>query len=128
MSEPLVFVGTYSIKEGKLEETKKNLQEVTDLVEANEPRLISFNFYLDEEGGKATCVQVHPDAASMQFHMSVIAEHLQNTFEYLDKTESLELYGSAPDELVAGLAEYVEPGALRVMPAHEVGFTRAAVR
>ena len=77
MTAPFIWVGTYAIKPGKLETARKRLAEVVDLVEANEPRLIAFNFYLDEAGTTASCVQVHPDATSMVFHMEVIAEHLE---------------------------------------------------
>jgi quinol monooxygenase YgiN len=128
MSGPFIFIGTYTIRGGKLEEAKKHLQEVTDLVEANEPRLIGFNFYLDEKGNKVTCVQVHPDAASMEFHMNLVAEHIHHAFDYLEKTESLEVYGAPSDALAVQLGEFVEPGGLSIMPTHEVGFTRAGVR
>jgi hypothetical protein len=128
MSGPFIFIGTYTIRRGKLEETKKHLQEVSDLVETNEPRLIGFDFYLDQEGNKVTCVQVHPDAASMEFHMKVVGEHIEDAFEYLEKTESLEVYGTLPDTLADQLGKFVEPGGLSIMPIHEVGFTRAGVR
>jgi quinol monooxygenase YgiN len=128
MSGPFIFIGTYTIHSGKLEETKKHLQEVTDIVETNEPRLIGFDFYLDEEGNKVTCVQVHPDAASMEFHMNLVAEHIRDAFDYLEKTESLEVYGAPSEALAAQLGAFAEPGGLSIMPTHEVGFTRASVR
>jgi hypothetical protein len=128
MSGPFIFIGTYTIRGGRLEEAKKHLQEVTDLVETNEPRLIGFNFYLDEEGNKVTCVQVHPDAASMEFHMNLVAEHIRHAFDFLEKTESLEVYGAPSDALAVQLGKFVEPGGLSIMPIHEVGFTRAGVR
>jgi len=124
MPGPFIFVGTYSIKSGNLEETRKHLQEVTDLVETNEPRLIAFNFYLSEAGNTVSCVQVHPDAASMEFHMKVAAHHIRDAFDYLDKTERLEVYGAAPEALTATLGGFVQPGAFALMPIHEAGFTR----
>ena len=128
MSGPFIFAGTYTIKRGKLEETKQHLQEIVDLAETNEPRLIAFNFYLDEPGSKVTCVQVHPDAASMEFHMNVISEHLSSAFEWLDTVESEQVYGRPTDALEAGLREYAGPNGLTLMPVHEVGFTRTTVR
>ena len=41
---------------------------LVDLVETNEPRLMAFNVYLDEQGGKISVVQVHPDLDRMEFH------------------------------------------------------------
>jgi quinol monooxygenase YgiN len=129
MSGPFTFIGTYSIKSGKLEETKKHLQELVDLVETNEPRLIAFNFYLDPQANTLSCVQVHPDAASMEFHMKVLAEHIRDAFDYLEKTQSEQVYGTPSDTLMEKLRDFGEPGVpLTFMPVHEVGFTRTNAR
>ena len=128
MSGPFIFAATYTIKSGKLEEARQQLQEIADLVETNEPRLIAFNFYLDEQRSKVTCVQVHPDAASMEFHMNVISEHLSRAFEWLDTVEGEQVYGTPTAALEAGLRQWAGPNGLTVMPVHEVGFTRTTVR
>ena len=66
MSEAFIFVGTHSIREGKLQDLKQYEQELVALVEANEPRLIAFHIFVNEDGTQATTIQVHPDAASME--------------------------------------------------------------
>jgi len=129
MTAPFIWVGTYTIKPGKLETARKRLAEVVDLVEANEPRLIAFNCYLDEAGTTASCVQVHPDATSMVFHMEVIAEHLETAGEWLDNVVASEVYGTPPDGFVEGQKQWeVDPATLRVLPVHEAGFTRTSAR
>lgn len=129
MSGPFIFIGTYTIKSGKLEETRKHLQEVVDLVETNEPRLISFNFYLDEPGNSVSCVQVHPDAASMEYHMTVVAQHIRGAFDYLERTVSEQVYGTPSEVLTEKLREYPDPDtALTLAPIHEAGFTRSNAR
>ena len=128
MSGPLIYIGTYTVKSGKREECKQRLGELVDLVETNEPRLMAFNVYLDEQGSKVSVVQVHPDSDSMEFHLKVVSEHLTGAFEYLEATESEQLYGSPSDTLSEMLRAYAEPGvAVMFMPVHEVGFTRASV-
>ena len=125
MSQPFIFVGTHKIKEGKLEELKKHMQELVEVVETNEPRLIAFNLYLDEEGSKLSGVQVHPDAASMEFHMKVVGEHIRGAYDYLEETESIEVFGQPSDALTEMLRQAAPPGTpMRVMPIHEAGFTR----
>jgi len=99
MSGPFVYVGTWTIKEGKVGDAKRFLEEHTDLVEANEPRLISFNVFLDEAVRRVCVVQVHPDAASMELHMEVIAEHLTGAAEYLETTEHEQYYGRKSSRL-----------------------------
>jgi quinol monooxygenase YgiN len=124
MSEPFIYIGTHTIKRGRLEEAKKMLQELVELVETNEPRLIAFNVYLDEEGDKVAIVQVHPDAASMEFHMQVISTHLANAFDVLESTESEQLYGKPGEGMVESFQEYSPGTPITVFRVHEVGFTR----
>jgi hypothetical protein len=129
MSGPLVYIGTYTIKNGRLEECKQRLGELVDLVETNEPRLIAFHIYLDQQGSKISVVQVHPDSDSMEFHLKVVSEHLTGAFEYLETTQSEQLYGAPSETLAEMLQAYAEPGVpVTFMPVHEVGFTRASVR
>jgi hypothetical protein len=129
MSGSLTHIGTYLIKDGQLEETRKRLQELVDLVETNEPRLIAFNVYLDEQGTKASIVQVHPDSASMEFHLEVVSDHISSAYDYLERTENEEIYGTPSDTLREKLRTLAQPGIpQRLMPINEAGFTRASVR
>jgi hypothetical protein len=125
MSEPFVYVGTWTIKRGKFEEARRWLAEHAELIETNEPRLVAFHVYFDEEGTTASVVQVHPDSASMEFHMELIAEHLGGAFDYIDTILSEQYYGPMSESLSETLAKWEAPG-VRVtkMPVHEAGFTR----
>ena len=51
MAEPFIFIGTHTVKEGKLEGFKQHVHEFCKFVEAQEPRLIHFKFYFNEDGG-----------------------------------------------------------------------------
>lgn len=125
MSGPFIFIGTYTIKSGRLEDARKALAGLVAHVETNEPRLISFNTYLDEQGTKLSVVQIHPDADSMEFHMTVISEHMTGAFEYLDTTVGEQIYGASSPSLARTLEQWAEPGVpVTIMPVHEGGFTR----
>lgn len=129
MAGPLIYVGTYSIKPGKLEEARKRVAELVDFVETNEPRLIAFHCFLDEEGSKLTVVQFHPDSASMEFHQQVNAKHFATAFDYLETPFNDAYYGPISDGLAAELSKWDEPGVEAVrMPVHGGGFTRTNVR
>ena len=130
MSQPFVYVGTWTIKPGKLEEARKWLAEHADFIETNEPRMIAFHVYFDDEGGKASVVQVHPDSASMEFHMKVISEHLSGAFDYIDTILSEQYYGPMSESLSETLSKWETPGVtVTKMPVYESGFTRSnAVR
>ena len=129
MSGAFIYVGTTTIKPGKLEEARERLAEVIDFVETNEPRLIAFHAYLDEEGSKFTIVQVHPDSASMEFHMQVNAKHFATAWDFIEAIESEQYYGAISDALATELAKWDDPAvAVTRLPVHEGGFTRTNVR
>jgi quinol monooxygenase YgiN len=124
-----IYVGTTSVKPGRLEALRKQLAELVEFVETNEPRMIAFHTYLDEGGNKLTIVQVHPDSASMEFHMQVNAKHFATAWENLDTAISEQYLGAMSDGLEAELAKWDDPAvAVMRMPIHEVGFTRSNVR
>ena len=50
MSDPILYVDTSDVREGALEELKPAIARLTDFVEANEPRIIAYNVYLNDEG------------------------------------------------------------------------------
>jgi hypothetical protein len=52
MSEPILYVDTSEIREGKLEELKTAMNELVEFVETNEPGLIAYNVYLNEDGSQ----------------------------------------------------------------------------
>src|SRR5215207_9362296 len=100
MAAPLIFITTLTIKEGKLEDFKHFSEEMGKFVEANEPRIIHFEQYINEEGTEMTGVQIHPDEDSMMFHMQVAAERMAQASEFIDTIKSLQIYGTPSDAFV----------------------------
>jgi len=129
MTGPFVYVGTWTIKEGKVDEAREWLAKHTDFLEDNEPRLISINFFVDEAARRVVNVQVHPDADSMAFHMKLIAEHLPAAFDIIEAIELEQYYGAKSPELAELLAPYDEGNVPTTNVAeHLAGFTRTTVR
>lgn len=97
-----------------------------DFIEANEPRLIAFNEYSNEEGTEVGVVQVHPDAESMVFHMEVVRERAERAYaETLDSTTSIQVYGTPTETILEMLSRAAGSGVpLSVNPHHLGGFTR----
>ena len=125
MNQPFAYVGTWTVKPGKVEEAKKFLSEHAAFIEANEPRMIAFHVYFNEEGNTASVVQVHPDSASMETHMQVIAEHMSDAFDVIDTILSEQYYGPMSESLSETLAQWETPGVkVTKMPVYEAGFTR----
>ena len=127
MTAPFIFIGTYTIKEGRLEDFKRYWPQFVEFVEESEPRLIAFNAYVDEDGREVGIVQVHPDAESMEFHMKLIREHVEQAFaEFLEDTVGMQVYGAAGDSALATMQELGGPVPLTVKPHSIGGFTRSA--
>src|SRR4029450_11302535 len=81
MAGPFIFIGTHRLKEGKLSDFEAAWRDLVAVVEANEPQMIAFNAYANEDGTEVTVVQLHPDAASMELHMQVVREHITQAYE-----------------------------------------------
>ncbi len=129
MGKSFIYVGTYMIKSGKAEEARKHIAELVDFVETNEPRMIAFHCFLDDEASKMTVVQVHPDSASMEFHLQINAKHFTTAFDYLESMMSDQYYGVMSETLAGELAKWDDPNVtVTRMPVHEGGFTRTNVR
>ena len=129
MSEELIYVGTTTIRPGKMEEARKHLEELVDFVETNEPRMIAFHAFLDEGDRKFVIVQVHPDSASMELHMQINAKHFATAWDFIEAIESEQYYGAISDALATELAKWDDPAvAVTRLPVHEGGFTRTNVR
>lgn len=129
MTGPVIVLTTFKVTEDKLPALTEYYQRVAELVETNEPRIIAFNGFLNDAGTEMTSIQVHPDSASMEFHMQVLRDNWDEYFN--ENAEMLELeylsiayYGTPPAsalEMDAGRDN------VSVKPRHMAGFTRTGV-
>lgn len=128
MSEPIFYVDRSQIREGKLAELKAAMKELAAFVEANEPRLISYNFFLDEAAGLMTVVAVHPDCASMEFHMQVAGPAFRRFTDLISLT-TIEVYGRVSDTLLNELRRKAQTLGNGTVIAHALhaGFARFGV-
>lgn len=129
MSEPIVYIDSSEIREGKLEELKKAMKELVEFVEANEPRLIAYNVYFKEDGTRMFVVHVHPDSASLKFHMKVAGPLFPKFAEFI-KLLTIDLYGKPNDDLVEQMrqkARMLGNGTVLVQELH-AGFARFGVQ
>lgn len=98
MAEPLIFVNTYAIKEGKLDAYKAEVPPWLEFLETNHPRMLHFAAYINEAGTEVTVVQVHPDADSMDFQLKLIEGEVQKWAEYIEWSGMSILVCGSPSE------------------------------
>ena len=127
MSDAIVYVDISEVREGALDELKAGLKDLADFIEANEPRLISYNVYFSADGTRMTVVNVHPDSASLEYHMEV-AGLLFRRFVGLVTLSSIHIYGEPSEKAwkqAHEKARLLGGGAVEVEALH-AGFTRLA--
>lgn len=126
MTGPFIFIATNRLKDGKLSSEKERLPDLIDFIHANEPRLIAFNEYANEEGTEVAVVQVHPDADSMVFHMQLIADRAASAYaDTIDATTNVQVFGTPSGAVTDLLRRQAGAGVpLGVKPHHLGGFTR----
>ena len=80
------------IRPGSLDELKAGVQRVVTFIEAREPQLVAYGFYVDEAAGTMTVVAVHPDSASLERHLEVGGPEFRKLAHLLTLTR-IECYG-----------------------------------
>jgi hypothetical protein len=126
MSVPFIFIATNRLKEGKLAVERDRAADLSRFIEANEPQLLAFNEYVNEDGTEVGVVQIHPDAASMEFHMEVVAERAARAYaETLEATTSIQVYGEPSEVVLDMLRRQAGAGVPMTVRRHHLGgFTR----
>lgn len=126
MAEPFIFINSYRLLPGKSDEYKEAFQEVVDIVEAKEPRMLYFAHHVSEDGSEATTVQVHADASNMAFHMELVADQIRRSMDqYLDASSmTIRIYGTPPDELIDQMRQVAGTGVSVNVAKPVVAFNR----
>ena len=126
MSDAIFYVDFSDVREGALGELKAGISELAAFVEANEPRIVAYNVYFNDDGTRMTVAQLHPDSASLEFHMEV-AGPLFGPLAPFVMLSAIHIYGEPSEKLLQQLhekARLLGSGAVVVHSPH-AGFTRA---
>jgi hypothetical protein len=125
MAEPILYIDTSKIREGKLETVRRLIADLIAFVEAKEPQLIAYDFFIDETKNLMTCIALHPDPASMTFHMDIGWEKFRAFAGHIDQ-RSIDVYGDAGEEVIARLRQKIDMLGRGTVTVHalEAGFSR----
>ncbi|MCM1975853.1 hypothetical protein M8Z33_22025 [Streptomyces sp. ZAF1911] len=122
---PLYYVDRSDIREGRLEDVRNGMRDLAEFVEAREPQLIAYQFYIDETESTMTLVAVHPDSASLEFHMELGGEKFR-AFAAFIRMRSIDVYGRPSPAAVDQLRRKAEMlgGGTVTVHTRQAGFTR----
>ena len=97
--EPILFVDTFRVRDDKLEELKQAAKGIAELVEAQEPQILAYEIFIDDEERTMTGVQMHPDSASVATHMAIAGPHFGGIMACLEGGGSMAVLGSPSDQI-----------------------------
>jgi quinol monooxygenase YgiN len=123
--ELIISLDTSLIRVGRLDELKRAVAELVEFVRSNEPRPIVYEVYVDNTESRMTVVQVHPDSASMEYHMTVAGPAFAG-FAELVTLSTLDVYGKPSEELLELLHRKVQMLGDATVIVHDLqaGFAR----
>jgi hypothetical protein len=126
--EPIVYIDHSDIREGSLEELKAGVRRLVDFIQAHEPQLITYGFYIDDDAAKMTVVAVHPDSSSLELHLDIGSREFRKLAHLLTLT-AIECYGRPSERAIEQLrhkAAALGDGDAVVFIGRFAGFTHLA--
>lgn len=132
MAEPVVYVSTWKIKEGKFDEYRRFYAKQLKLIDEAEPQIFAFLAFANEDGTEMTHIHVHPDRSSMDMHMGilaekmgVLAEDLSAVYEFMEPVRT-EVFGTPGDGAMEMDKQLIDAGVpFTFKPRLIGGFTRS---
>ena len=99
------FRAEFTIEEGKIEEYKKLVQDMSRVVEANEPDTINYEFYLNRSETKCIVHETYTNSEAALAHNTGIASQtiLPKIFS-VSRISKFDVYGNPNEELQKVLA------------------------
>jgi quinol monooxygenase YgiN len=95
------------IAEGKIEEYKKLVQDMSKEVEANEPDAIDYQFYLDKAETKCIAWETYANSEAVFAHIKGIASQtILPKIHSVSKISRLDVYGNPNEELRKALTSF----------------------
>ena len=125
MSEPVIFISHFTVKEGKVDDLKRLAGDVERSLQEGKPRTLAWLVYLQEDGARVSFVHCFLDADSMDLHFEGSDERSAAVYEFVEPA-GFEIYGR-PSEQALGTMQQAAAGSgvpLTVLPDHVGGFLR----
>jgi hypothetical protein len=125
MSEPIVFISHFRIKEGRFDALKQRALDTGDDLRSEKPRTILFLSYVDEDRSTISFVHAFADADAMDLHIEGAGERSRAAFEFIEPI-AWEIYGSPSTAALETMRQTATASGatLSVQPEYLAGFLR----
>jgi hypothetical protein len=124
MAEPIAFVTTLEIHDGKLEAFKAAAQRAMKFHEESGPQIMA-GVYLDEANMRAYGFQVHRDSESILSTWKLADPHIRDVMQHIT-TRRVTIYGQPSEAVMEGMNRLAGQGAEITVIPRLVGFERFA--
>ena len=97
----------FTIEQGKIEEFKKLVQDMSRVVEANEPDTINYQFYLNRVETKCIVHETYTNSEAVFAHMNGVASQtiLPKVFS-VSRISRFDVYGNPSEKLQKVLSSF----------------------
>lgn len=124
-SGAILYIDRSTITSDAIDELREKTAELVDVVEAREPRLLSYGFVIDADAGEMTVAAVHPDTASLELHLKIGGPQFAAIGRYI-RLRSIEVFGEpsrSATEAIFAKARHLGDAEVRIHRL-EPGFAR----
>lgn len=121
MSNQVQYIVEWTINEGALDTVKRMAAETVEAVNAKEPKMMAFHWYVNEDESKFYLVEWFADADAIVDHFENVGQALSELFNYA-QISRFEVFGDLTEKSRAA----VEQLGAQVF-GHWNGFTRLSV-
>ncbi|HEY0580460.1 MAG TPA: antibiotic biosynthesis monooxygenase [Candidatus Nitrosocosmicus sp.] len=99
-SNQIHFRAEFIIEKGKIDEFKKLIEDMSRVVEANEPDTINYQFYLDRDEKKCIVNETYSNSEAVFAHNTSVASQtiLPKIFS-VSRISKFDVYGNPSEEL-----------------------------
>jgi hypothetical protein len=127
MTQPIVFISHFRIKEGALDAYMELQRTATAGLEADKPQTLVFLAYLDDRGERLTIVHGFADADAMDLHFQGAEERSARAYEVLIP-DGWEIYGSPSEGALESIRSSAAASGVGFIhqPDFVAGFLRVA--
>jgi|SRR5688572_27567638 len=125
MSEPIVFISHFRIKDGQFDALKRLTLDRTDSLRSQKPRTVLFLSYVDEDRRAVSFLHAFADADAMDVHFEGAAERSRAALEFMEPV-AWEFYGSPSTAALETMRQTATASGatLTVQPEYLAGFLR----
>lgn len=107
MSGVIIYIDRSDIRPGRLDEVKDKVKQLSEFVKDNNPKIVDYRIFIDEELQRMTVIGIHPDSDALELHLEVGNDEFRK-FAPLLTLRSIEVYGRPSGRVLAQLSEKAE--------------------